>query len=78
MDLVFLSWCLATILSLFTDSFAPHESSAHFLVFSQLIPLSAVLSRDQNGVHHVQAGQLQRAEGGVLYLGQLAALKSSV
>ena len=47
-------------------------------VFSQLIPPSAVLYRDQNGVHHLQAGQLQRAEGGVLYLGQLAALKSSV
>ena len=47
-------------------------------VFSQLIPPSAALYRDQNGVHHLQAGQLQRAEGGVLYLGQLAALKSSV
>ena len=47
-------------------------------VYSHLIPLSAVLARDTSGAHCLQAGQLQRAEDGVLYLGQLAALKSSV
>ena len=50
----------------------------HPIVYSHLLPLSAVLARDTNGAHCLQAGQLQRAGDGVVYLGQLAALKASV
>jgi len=48
------------------------------IVYSHQVPLSAVMARDANGAHCLQAGQLQRADDGVVYLGQLAALKASV
>ena len=48
------------------------------VVYSHLLPLNAVLARDTNGAHCLQAGQLQQAGDGVVYLGQLAALKASV
>jgi len=41
---------------------------------SHALPLGGVLAKDATGVRCVQAGALHRAQGGVVYLGELAAL----
>ena len=68
-----------------TDLLLPHrllraalQLSPHPIVYSHQVPLTALLARDANGAHCLQAGQLERADGGVVYLGQLAAVKASV